>query len=258
MGTNTTLVCKLGGSLLDLPDLRDRVTHVLGRFGRFRRVVVVGGGRVVDALRQYHGIHRWPEDLSHAMALRALRTTEDIALAVMGDLVDAANVQDVVDAWSRGRTPLLRLSEFTGASKGVCWGGGAGNTETAERPRGTDPHAAHSVRFVRTAPEHILEERRQLRIPADAPLPAAALEPLPAGWHVTSDSLAAWLAIRWAGELLLMKSVPPHRNGHAAATSFSVVDRYFPNLAAELPRIWWANLRRDPLSVQTWPQRDWA
>lgn len=67
---------------------------------------------------------------------------------------------------------------------------------------------------------------------------------LPHNWHVTSDSIAAWVAWRWpAGELLLLKSV-------AVDEAASSVDEEFAAVAGRLPRLSWVNLRDEsPRSV---------
>lgn len=77
---------------------------------------------------------------------------------------------------------------------------------------------------------------------------------LPAGWHVTSDSIAAFIAAHTATgngcELLLTKNVPPPAGGSAQETLEPLshsgwVDAYFPTAAAPLAQISWAC----PLSV---------
>ncbi|MFQ3593970.1 MAG: uridylate kinase [Gemmataceae bacterium] len=57
-------VVKVGGSLLDLPDLAKRLQP--WRPALF----VVGGGAMADAVRSLHRIHRLPEEVSHWLALR--------------------------------------------------------------------------------------------------------------------------------------------------------------------------------------------
>ncbi len=95
---------------------------------------------------------------------------------------------------------------------------------------------------------------------------AADHEPtaLPHNWNVTSDSIAAWVALRWpAAGLVLLKSRPLHNRG-CCAGSYSpevdlensdhepAVDPYFPTLAPRLPQIEWINLRTDAPTVETW------
>ena len=75
------------------------------------------------------------------------------------------------------------------------------------------------------------------------------LADLPVGWHVTSDSIAAFVAARSAEtsecELLLAKSVPPPVCTAEQALLESLaqsgwVDAYFPEAAATLTEISWA------------------
>jgi aspartokinase-like uncharacterized kinase len=68
---------------------------------------------------------------------------------------------------------------------------------------------------------------------------------LPLGWHVTSDSLAAWAARRLRAEkLVLVKSVGNAQTSLETALAHKWVDEYFPTAAAGIP-IEWVNLRGD-------------
>lgn len=59
---------------------------------------------------------------------------------------------------------------------------------------------------------------------------------IPVGWHVTSDSLAAWLAFEFsAAGLILVKSTDgPNLSGAAALSADGLVDSAFPTFAARL------------------------
>lgn len=75
----------------------------------------------------------------------------------------------------------------------------------------------------------------------------------PHHWDVTSDSLAAWMALHWpAEELLLLKSVPCPRTAVTAASQQGLVDPYFPGLAGRLARVSWCNLRTEPIEIVPW------
>lgn len=76
---------------------------------------------------------------------------------------------------------------------------------------------------------------------------------LPVGWHVTSDSIAAWLATQLTATLTLLKStVPATIKADAAVGSSSIlelsqsgyVDSYFPTAAASIETIRFATLER--------------
>lgn len=73
-------------------------------------------------------------------------------------------------------------------------------------------------------------------------------DPLPHGWHVTSDSIAAWVAARLgAGRLVLLKSVEGVLDTHgeiAAETDLGspalagIVDAYFAHAVEPGPECW--------------------
>lgn len=67
---------------------------------------------------------------------------------------------------------------------------------------------------------------------------------LPAGWEVTSDSIAARIAGEYGADLVLAKSVPPPEallgKGLDSLAQSGWVDRYFPTAAADLAHIGWA------------------
>jgi aspartokinase-like uncharacterized kinase len=73
-------------------------------------------------------------------------------------------------------------------------------------------------------------------------------------WDVTSDTLAAWTAVRWpADELVLVKSVPcPVGKTAVEAVQAGLVDAYFPGYAGRLPRVNWCCLRDAEPRVTPW------
>jgi 5-(aminomethyl)-3-furanmethanol phosphate kinase len=91
----------------------------------------------------------------------------------------------------------------------------------------------------------LLLDRYDSECPDDAP---------PHTWDVTSDSLAAWIALRWPTEdLLLLKSVPcPIGQTVTAASRIGLVDPYFPGLAGRIPRVSWCCLRDDNSQAVPW------
>jgi aspartokinase-like uncharacterized kinase len=72
--------------------------------------------------------------------------------------------------------------------------------------------------------------------------------PLPASWDVTSDAIAARLAVcLGASELLLLKSAPlPPGTDRGRAAELGLVDRHFPEVARPLRRVIYRNLRGEP------------
>jgi 5-(aminomethyl)-3-furanmethanol phosphate kinase len=92
-----------------------------------------------------------------------------------------------------------------------------------------------------------------LRVPLLAPrlfldtIDRCADDPLPPTWHVTTNSIAARVAVHLgARELALLKSTPlPPRTTRAFASRRGLVDPAFPAVARPLASVTYLNLR-DP------------
>jgi 5-(aminomethyl)-3-furanmethanol phosphate kinase len=72
---------------------------------------------------------------------------------------------------------------------------------------------------------------------------ASQSETLPHSWDVTSDSIAAWIAVEWKLETLCLvksASLPPNC-WLADATRADLVDPYFAGIAGQLKRVYWAH-----------------
>ncbi len=68
----TLLVAKVGGSLFDLPDLRARLLGWLDTVRDQRVLLVPGGGRAVDVVRELQSTHQLSDQSSHWLAVRTL------------------------------------------------------------------------------------------------------------------------------------------------------------------------------------------
>ena len=66
------VVAKVGGSLFDLPDLRDRLLRWIASVPGHRILFVPGGGRLADAIRQFDRQHVLGEERAHWLALHVL------------------------------------------------------------------------------------------------------------------------------------------------------------------------------------------
>jgi aspartokinase-like uncharacterized kinase len=93
------------------------------------------------------------------------------------------------------------------------------------------------------------------RIPVLDVVGLAGMETLPESWDVTSDSIAAWVALQFPPhQLLLAKStrLPSPAPDSESAADAGLVDRYFPVVAQMLRRVEWVNLRQSPLLTLPW------
>jgi aspartokinase-like uncharacterized kinase len=187
------LVIKVGGSLLDWPGLPLRLASFLEDHRADRPVMIVGGGRVADVVRDLDRIHRLGEERAHALALRAL----DLSAQVLAGLLPGLAVVD-------------------------------------------DPSAFEATWSARLFP--ILTPRRLLET-----LDALSSDPLPHCWEITTDSIAARIAVLLgAAGLILLKSAPvPPGTTRTDAARLGLVDPAFPEIARPLASVVYLNLR-DP------------
>lgn len=81
-------VVKLGGSLLELPDLRERFARWLAAERSAVSVLIVGGGPAVDRLRARHAEGEIDDEQAHWAAVEAMRDNARRLLAA--GVIDAA------------------------------------------------------------------------------------------------------------------------------------------------------------------------
>lgn len=106
------IVIKVGGSLLDWPPIGQRLGPYLETRRAERPIVIVGGGRSADVIRELDRIHGLGDAHSHDLAVRALDLTAYLLAALVPSLevVDRAVALSAV--WSAGRFPLLAPKRF--------------------------------------------------------------------------------------------------------------------------------------------------
>ena len=192
------VVIKIGGSLLDLPDLRPRLAAILESCEPACVALVAGGGALADEVRHWFDRQALDEGTAHALAMQTLEVTASLLVQLLPGAELCHSAASVREAWERGRTAVIQPNRWFQQSRG--W--------------------------------------------FDGP-PRLSSGLLPQTWDVTSDTLAACIAIELnAGELLLLKSADsPAGLDLASAAEAGLVDRCLPRIADRIPRIRWVNLR---------------
>ena len=105
-------VIKLGGSLLDWPGWPSRLTQLIATRAKARVVLVVGGGKFADALRHLDKVHTLGDARSHALALRVLDATAEVAAAILPGSKVVEEVADLPRVWEMGLIPILAPRRF--------------------------------------------------------------------------------------------------------------------------------------------------
>jgi len=184
-------VVKLGGSLLELCDLRERLTTWLTGQPAAEVWLLVGGGRLADVVRDIDRLHGLDSATAHWLAIRAMAINAEIVAQLVGGAKPSCGIS----------TPL----------------------QPAKRPD-----------LVIVDPCDYMQRVA----------PRLSPDPLPEDWEVTSDSIAARLAVDLRAELVLLKSaLPEEPRRYASAASAGYVDRYFPQAAGAFEAVVCVNLR---------------
>jgi aspartokinase-like uncharacterized kinase len=106
------LIVKVGGSLLDWREFPRELEGFLEPLRAERVVLIVGGGAMVDVLRELDSVHGIGEKRSHALALRTL----DVTARILADLVPGLRAVERLDelgaAWEARTVPVLAPREF--------------------------------------------------------------------------------------------------------------------------------------------------
>lgn len=119
MSRRALRVVKLGGSLLELPDMAARLRRWLGRQTMMPSAVVVGGGRLADAVRELDRLHTPGDDAAHWLAVRAMQTNAQLAAALLpeaawpvalAELLKESPLLSIVDPWRLLRDDDRRFS----------------------------------------------------------------------------------------------------------------------------------------------------
>ena len=83
-------VIKLGGSLLTRPMLAETLSRWRVRLPRMHDIVITGGGRLADAVREFDRTHDMDPSASHALAVATISLTTRMVAA----LVPASRIID--------------------------------------------------------------------------------------------------------------------------------------------------------------------
>jgi aspartokinase-like uncharacterized kinase len=108
------VVYKLGGSLLDLPDLAGFVRAIIAVRQDAAALVVVGGGAVADVIRDWDRHHHLGDDTSHDFVLQAMRLNEGLLEKLLPEARVVRSARQVEQANAAGETGLLCSHCFLG------------------------------------------------------------------------------------------------------------------------------------------------
>ncbi|MBI3462661.1 MAG: hypothetical protein HY000_06305 [Planctomycetes bacterium] len=100
-------VVKLGGSLLDLPGLRERLRSWLDLQTPAGTVLVVGGGSLADAIRTADRLHGLSAEAAHWLCIRAMSLNAHLMAELLPDAVLVQDIRSIRRACEQRRLAIL-------------------------------------------------------------------------------------------------------------------------------------------------------
>jgi aspartokinase-like uncharacterized kinase len=100
-------VYKIGGSLLEQPELTDVLRRLLDRNPRSPMLFVAGGGAAADAVRAWDRVHQLGDESAHDLALAAMDLTSLLLARLVPAFRPVRSVQQVRMAAADGEPGLL-------------------------------------------------------------------------------------------------------------------------------------------------------
>ena len=103
-------VLKLGGSLLDLPDLPERFNqyrNTLASTGQQRLLLLVGGGVAADVVRQHNRLHDLGEHDGHWLAVRAMSFNAHCVARILGGCEIVTSLEACPAVWAKGHVAMV-------------------------------------------------------------------------------------------------------------------------------------------------------
>ena len=168
---------KVGGSLLDWPQLGPQLRGWLAAYPGDDNLLVAGGGPAADWVREAQRLHGMSDQAAHWLAIRAMQLSAGVLAELLPQAIVCGDLARLAASAPHGRIVIIDT------------------LKVLEQEH--DPLADHA---------------------------------LPAGWDVTSDSIAAHLAsATMAEELVLMKSALPKASTLSAAAEEGYVDHWLPH-----------------------------
>jgi aspartokinase-like uncharacterized kinase len=120
-------VVKLGGSLLDLPDLPQRFETLRRQWCEQSLLIVVGGGRAADLVRDFDRRFRLDETQGHWLAVRAMQLNTHLFASIVPDCRIVANhreyeaIRHVERIFLIDPLTWLEHDEAAGVAVPHCW-----------------------------------------------------------------------------------------------------------------------------------------
>ena len=107
------VVVKVGGSLFEWPELRSELPRYISTLAGLNVILIAGGGKTADLIREQDRIHHLGDERSHWLALRALSLNAHLMGQLLGGIQVVEGINASRSAWRRGGVTILDLYRFS-------------------------------------------------------------------------------------------------------------------------------------------------
>jgi aspartokinase-like uncharacterized kinase len=101
------IVVRLGGSLLNLPTLHTQLHQLTQLLLPARILIITGGGRAADSIRQLDNSLKLPAKITHWQAIAAMSSNAQLLVRTGNALKSARDHESAQNAWEDHCTPVL-------------------------------------------------------------------------------------------------------------------------------------------------------
>lgn len=102
-----TVIVKVGGSLLTLSDLPDRLRTMINVIAADRVMIIAGGGEATDVVRVWDEIHRLSSEAAHWLAIDSMGLTARLLLQLLPESKLVADRRSAQDTSLSTKTMIL-------------------------------------------------------------------------------------------------------------------------------------------------------
>ncbi len=113
-------VIKLGGSLLQRPNLRQVIFDWLEKEPPATNFVIVGGGGIIDAVRDFDSVHTPDQELIHWLCVDLLSATQSLVASVFPEWVNITDRSTLLAFTARRqeqKTAIIAVKTFYSADQ---------------------------------------------------------------------------------------------------------------------------------------------
>jgi 5-(aminomethyl)-3-furanmethanol phosphate kinase len=109
-------VIKLGGSLLDWPELAPNFRRWLAAQSDAVNILIVGGGTIVEAVRRLDARHRFTSEAAHWLSIRGMSLTAQFVGGLLPEATSARGLDELQFSAGAG-LQILEVEQFLRADK---------------------------------------------------------------------------------------------------------------------------------------------